>query len=68
VQVRVGSERHRQSTPLGFGVQRPQIQRRIDSQRPSVAQIDQIRGVAQTVVDHRDDRLAQYVTHSYTIP
>ena len=54
VQVRVGSERHPQAPPGGGLAQGPQVARRVDGQRPPVAQVSQVGGVPQALIDQRD--------------
>src|SRR5215831_14359545 len=54
VQVRVGRERHPQVPPGGRLAQGPQVTRGVDGQRPPIAQVSQVGGVPQTLIDQRD--------------
>jgi hypothetical protein len=66
--VRVGRERHREVPSLGLGSHRPEVERSVHGERTPVAEVDQVRRVAEPVVDHRDDLLVVTSNHFYTIP
>ena len=66
MQVGVGNEGHHQPGPSGSRAQSTQVAARVDSQGSPVTQVDQIRGVAQTLVHqgHHRRKTHRHLTRS----
>jgi hypothetical protein len=68
VQVGLGAEDHPQAAGRGGGLDRTQVAAGVDGQCPSVAEVDQVGGVAQADIDQGDDGdVAHRVLHQFPL-